>query len=475
MFLFCLLIAYVIVRVSEDITAAVRKEPPPRQKIREAKLAARERNGGRVPQGSFGRYLSGLIDDAWDSAHHKRELMADHRREKQARKAAAKQERDRQRWARKDAKRGGAGFGAEVPNPGETTPAAGIGRPGQPGQRPGQPGPAGFYAQVPQPGQGPAAQPSPQPTGYSRLTPEQRQLVDAWMRANSEGRHFATSLPDYFGLPADVRADMVADAWRVGFRPGGTVDGREVPISEWDPDAVRLLRERGITEPPRPDPVPEPPERQPTGGLRPAAAPAGQPSGMPESPAAGATPAAGKSAPQKAAEDAEAGSEAGGAEEKTDPVPDAKEVAETPLPDNVIPFKRDIVTTTRMELPVTNPEITGLDGAIAYAQGMASQCTHAYDQISAILPTGDETAASCEQARADLEAGGVTGQALTDISSVQEQMTGAIQELQAALAQLEAAAAAANSLSSELESHRGVQEAYAATPDAGSKEFVTAE
>lgn len=492
MLLFCLLLAYVIVRVSEDVTAAVRREDPPRQKIREAKLAAKERNGGRVPQGSFGRYVSGVLDDAWDSAHHKRQLMADHKKEKQARKIAAKQEKERQRWARKDAKRGGAGFDAEVPTPGNTTPAQGTAQAGQSGQQPGRPAPAGFYAQVPQPGQGPAAQPSPQPTGYSTLTPEQRQLVDGWMRANTAGERYSMSLPDYFGLPADVRADMVADAWRVGFRPSGNVNGQEVPINQWDPDAVRLLGERGITEPTRPAPAPD---QRSAGGLGPAAAAAGgavagaaagaaagQQSGTaetpaqdPETPTAGENPAADESEPHKAAEDTETASEAGGADEKTEPVPDTKEDVETPLPNNVIPFKRNNVTTKRMELPVTNPEITGLDSAIAYAQGMASQCTHAYDQISAILPTGDETAASCEQARADLESGGVTGQALTDVSSVQEQMTGAIQELQAALAQLETAAAAANSLSTELESHRTVQEAYAATPDAGSKEFVTAE
>ena len=74
-----------------------------------------------------------------------------------------------------------------------------------------------------------------------------------------------------------------------------------------------------------------------------------------------------------------------------------------------------------------------------------------------------------------LEAGGVTGSSLTSISEVQEQMTGAIADLQTANAQLEAASAAANNLAGELESHRVVQEAYSATPDAGNKEFVTAE
>lgn len=113
-----------------------------------------------------------------------------------------------------------------------------------------QPVRSGFYVQVPQPGQGPADEPSEQPSGYSTLTPEQCQLVDDWMRANTAGESITMTPADYFGLPEDVRADMVADAWRVGFRPGGKVNGQVVPIGQWDPDAVRVLGERGITEPP---------------------------------------------------------------------------------------------------------------------------------------------------------------------------------------------------------------------------------
>ncbi|MFI5614717.1 hypothetical protein [Amycolatopsis sp. NPDC051903] len=464
MFLFCLLIAYVVMRVSEDITAAVRKEPPPRQKIREAKLAARERNGGQAPQGSFGRYVSGLIDDAWDSAHHKRQLMAEHKKEKQARKATAKQERQRERWARKDAKRGGAGFDAEVPTTGEPAPAADTA---------GQPNPAtplGFYAQVPQPGQGPTPHPVPAPAGYSTLTPEQRGYVDGWMRATQTGEHYTLSNPQYFGLPADVRADMVAAAWAAGFAPGGLVNGEHVPISDWDREAVRKLTERGIT-PPRRTSVPDHVIRPlPGGGYGLADAATRQPA-TPEQDTESA--AAGESEQDTAGE-----SEEDTAGEQIDPVPDVEEDSQTPLPNNVIPFKRTNTTTTKkMELPVTNPEITGLESAIAYAQSWAAQCTHAHDQISAVLPDGgsDAVAASCEQAHAELANGGVTGQPLTDVSSAQEQMTTAMSELEAALAAVEAAATNWNSLATTLESHRGVQEAYNATPDAGSKEFVTAE
>ncbi|MFC0431048.1 hypothetical protein [Kutzneria buriramensis] len=124
---------------------------------------------------------------------------------------------------------------------------------------------------------------------------------------------------------------------------------------------------------------------------------------------------------------------------------------------------------------MTSTEIIGLEAAINYACGLSAYCTHTFGQVSAMVPTGDEAAASCEQAQADLAAGGVTGDTLTDVASVQEQMTGAVADLNAALAQLEVAGAAAASLQTELESHRGVKDAYNATPDAGSKEFVTTE
>jgi len=502
MLLFCLLLAYVIVRVSEDVSAAVRKQPPPRQEVRKAKLAAREQNGGTVPTGSFGRYATGLLDDAWDSAHHKRQVMAEHRKEKQDRKIAKKVERDRAKWAKKDAKqaqRGGAGFTATVPTPGQhaADPAA-----GEHAQR------AGFYAQVPQPGQGPASEPCPQPSRYAELDPRRRQLVDGWMRANPTGEHYWMTLPDYFGLPTDVRSEMLASAWRAGFRPAGRVNGQEVPLGQLDPEAVGQLKARGITAPPGPQSTGSAAGTATAGGALAGAlagglagAASGPPTAAPTSPEPPTQPQGpvestqqAEPSRQNASEDTATGTESAGAEateakeataepatdstdkEGTDTADTTADSETTDLPNNVIPFKRNATgTTQRMELPVTNPEITGLDSAIAYANGMSAQCTQAHDQISAILPTSDEAVASCEQARNDLEAGGVTGQPLTDVTEVQEQMTAAIAELQAALAQLETAAAAANSLSTELESHRGVQEAYAATPDAGSKEFVTAE
>lgn len=404
--LFVLLLAYVIVRGVEDITASIRGHKPPRHEYRMAKLHARQAGGGQVPQSSFGRYLTGLFDDAWDSAHHRRQLMADHRKEKRARRIATKKARQRRRWERKDAKHtGGSGMDA-TDNTGQLGP-----------QQPAQPAPAGFAAQVPDPAArpvGPAQPHGPTPVGGDVDARDAQRPSDA-----AELDQFATDNPEIDNYASEIAS--VNGGWdSAGFY-----------------DAVREAKNARAAQH----------AREVAEGQRMAAE-----SGESESPeTASRIPA------------------------ETDPVPDSKEVTDSALPSNVIPFHRSNVTPKRMELPVTNTEITGLDSAIAYAQGMASQCTHAYDQISAILPTGDETAASCEQARADLEAGGVTGRPLTDVSSVQEQMTGAITELQAALAQLEAAAAAANSLATELESHRGVQEAYTATPDAGSKEFVTAE
>lgn len=493
MFLFCLLLAYVIVRVSEDVSASVRGHQPPRHEYRMAKLKARQANGGRVPQSSFGRYMTGLIDDAWDSAHHKRQLMAEHRKEKQARKIAAKQQRQQRRWERQDAKRvAKAGFSAEVPTPGEATPASGAAA-GQLGPKPGAAAPAGFSAQVPQPGQGPAGSgitepphPAPTPTagsaadtGDNSRSPRDADELDRFARNNPEVDSYASAIA---GADGEWDSALFYDAVREMKNAREAQHAREVAAGQ---------------------PMAGEPGQDPTTGFQipseaTSACACGTGTQRPVPGSLHADEGDGAAMVGTACDNADCGISSAhywtpsdeeyrrhfghgfgdDVDDEPDPHADAKEdthTSLTSLPTNVIPFKRNPNTVTRMELPVTNPEITGLDSAIAYAQGMASQCTHAYDQISAILPGSDETAASCEQARADLEAGGVSGQPLTDVGSVQEQMTGAITELQAALAQLEAAAAAANSLATELESHRGVQEAYSVTPNAGDKAFVTAE
>lgn len=120
-------------------------------------------------------------------------------------------------------------------------------------------------------------------------------------------------------------------------------------------------------------------------------------------------------------------------------------------------------------------EVTGLNSAIAYAEQLSAYCTHTGDQIGSVLPSGQAAATSCEQARESLAGGGVTGEPLTNVSSVQDEMTAAVEALNQALAQLEAAGASAEALTSQLRSHLSVQEAYSANPDAGSKDFVTAD
>lgn len=148
---------------------------------------------------------------------------------------------------------------------------------------------------------------------------------------------------------------------------------------------------------------------------------------------------------------------------------------------NVIPFpaatsaQSNANTPTGMELPTMSTEITGLNSAIQYANDLSTYCSHTNDQISSVLPSDNNAVSSCEQARASLESGGVTGQPLADVTAVQEQMTAAVTALNDALSQLEAAGASAESLRQRLTSHLSVQESYSANPDAGSREFVTAD
>jgi hypothetical protein len=120
-------------------------------------------------------------------------------------------------------------------------------------------------------------------------------------------------------------------------------------------------------------------------------------------------------------------------------------------------------------------EVTGLGSAITYAQQLAAFCTQTHEVVSTMLPSGEDTAGSCAQSRRHLEKGGVTGPALTDIVTVQDQVTSAVAGLHSSLSQLEAAGAAAANLQATLERHRQtVGAAYQSNPDAGGKAFVTA-
>jgi hypothetical protein len=92
-------------------------------------------------------------------------------------------------------------------------------------------------------------------------------------------------------------------------------------------------------------------------------------------------------------------------------------------------------------------EITGLRSAIAFAEGSATSADQAITQT--------------EMAIANLQAGGTSGAAITELQQ-------AMENLRATAAQFRAAA-------STLSAHLGVTEQYEANQGAGSREFVTSE
>jgi hypothetical protein len=630
MFLFCLLLAYFVMRLWEDTSARLRGQTPPRHEYRMAKLAAREANGGRVPTSAAGRYLAGLLDDAWDSAHHRRELMADHRAEKRTRKAAAKIDRDRARWAAQDgdptanvdpaAPTGPdkVGFDAQAPqaadpaNPaGPSNPAApgapapGTARPAAPtappaGVSPGTPAapaapPAANTAPTSPHGTAPALNPrghvgfgalaprtvnlDPLQLGadtghYGRvglateslaedllqraaevntqglddeavypLTAQQQATVDRWREnVDDPGRH-RIPVADFQALPVSVRADLL-DAMAQEPGAGVTV----VPGAE-DVEALALLNARynGEFDPStlyvHPDDAPPDVRARVAADMASMAAEqAAQSAAQAAAQTQQTTPPVAPQANSSSGPDEElrAFEEQPERQELRDqlqrgysqarqegrglqpaaplppgmdwlhpsappaPVPqpvdtelaapdhpitkeDSTPAPINELPDNVIPFQRNNnakFVPTRMELPVTTPtptstggtEVTGLGSAITYTGNLAGWCTHTHDQVSAIVPSAEEASSSCEQAREGLAAGGVTGPALADIATVQEQVVSAAQAVRTALSNFEAASAAATNLRATLVRHQQtVGEAYQNNPDAGTREFVTAE
>ena len=107
------------------------------------------------------------------------------------------------------------------------------------------------------------------------------------------------------------------------------------------------------------------------------------------------------------------------------------------------------VTKKEEGMSTTATEVTGLETARWFAHELA---TRTY---------GREQQAGLEQFIADLQANGVSGEAITRLQEAMEYLSAA---------QAEFAAVAA-----ELDRHTGVAEAYAATPGAGDKAFVTSE
>ena len=106
---------------------------------------------------------------------------------------------------------------------------------------------------------------------------------------------------------------------------------------------------------------------------------------------------------------------------------------------NVIPFRAK-------ETPTVSEEAQGLPSAIAYMNDMSGQL----DQASQL-----------ETFKQQLVANDVTGTAIEELESLQEN--------------LQAASGSATTIAAELQSHTQVTEAYNAAPGAGSKTFVTSE
>lgn len=118
----------------------------------------------------------------------------------------------------------------------------------------------------------------------------------------------------------------------------------------------------------------------------------------------------------------------------------------------VIPFtgggpSSSPTTPTKENDMTASGETTSLTSAIAYAETMAS--------------TTEEGVTSTETSISSLQNGGVGGEAIN-------QLTQAMENLSSAAASFRAA-------QTELQAHVSVQDAYGANPDAGDKEFVTAD
>lgn len=533
MFLLCLFAAYLLVRLWEDTTATIRREPPPRHAYRMAKLAARGDAGRPVPTGAFRRYATGLLDDAWDSAHHRRQLMAEHRADKRARKAKAKIAKERAAWAREDGVvPDPVGFDAVAPEVAEATTAPSAptapATPGTAAPDTAAPGTSTSTSTDSEPATtsgsarlspatasslgftwtaiAPAVnevQPSAgrKPSGAAtsalasdlsrridevsseatdkaytdfagrELTADQIEIARRWQDGLATGKAvWSMSGQEWMSLPLPVRADLLDEIRR---HPNATIVS--TPGQE-DVEALAVLKQRYGGDLNPSDIYSALDDLQPA--VREVIQQA-QAERRARHPATNDDSASADSASTDAA-GGEASSAPGGT---ATPEPEEPATSNTT---NVIPFPSPhpntstsstpavaAATPTRLELPMTNSEITGLESAIAYAGEMEAFCQGNFDQISNAVPTSDKAAASCEVAHANLVAGGVTGQPLTDIAAVQEQMTAAFRDLQGSLAKLEAAAAAAASLRNELESHRVVADAYTARPDAGSKEFNT--
>lgn len=118
-------------------------------------------------------------------------------------------------------------------------------------------------------------------------------------------------------------------------------------------------------------------------------------------------------------------------------------------------------------------ELVGLDAAIDYVDNLGKYCLSAHDGIAAAAPDPDALAQTCQQSATTLQAGGVRGETLASVEAVQSSVVAAAQAVKDTMTRWETAATAAQKLHGRLSAQTTVQEAYTASPDAGSREFLT--
>jgi hypothetical protein len=117
-------------------------------------------------------------------------------------------------------------------------------------------------------------------------------------------------------------------------------------------------------------------------------------------------------------------------------------------------------TTRPVTMPaptITAPQINGMESDMS-ASGETTGLSSALAYTSAMATSSGEGANSVETSLASLTSGEVGGETLTHLTSAQEHLA--------------AAQAAFNAANAALTQHQNVQEAYAANPDAGNKQFM---
>lgn len=153
-----------------------------------------------------------------------------------------------------------------------------------------------------------------------------------------------------------------------------------------------------------------------------------------------------------------------------------------------IPEERNPITmNTDHTTPAPTGEITNITTAMDYTRATAEQfrsaVTHAEGlaaQAQQVADWAEQASTSAETSIAGITAGEVTGEAVESLHAAQEQMTAAAtqvaeahRELTTAQEQFAATAAAFDTAHAAFQRHSTVAEAYAANPDAGSKQFNT--